>query len=428
MEIDMNTEKEAVGSIPLESANPKEIAIVRKKRGRPKKTSLTPYKIQRKKKEKVFRINAKNLLLTYSQCSLGINEVFEALMKKLSPYRVENYLLVRELHEDGGTHYHALVSCEKKVDRKGESFLDLQVPSQNGETMIYHGSYEKCKSESDTISYLTKDIFKPEEANDNMLVSEGYSRRLGKIFEYLSLSQRLMSLARNGQISFAMTLLLREDPDRFLEEGSKIRKRLQEIHLETLGFESKYPMESFIVPAELKEALEIFRESLDIEEGKVFVLQGEPGCGKTQFLKSYLEQELGLKVLVINDLEGLRHFDPEKYTAILFDDPDFRNESRERLIQALDCERMVVRVRYTSVTIPANIPKAITLNFPPEKLNKAFEEGALQRRILKFKLQSKEILFDRRRTAELTEDKQLAMKRIEHSRRVARYRDSERSR
>lgn len=430
----MRRKVEAVGSSPAESgatregqASPKAAPVLRRKRGRPKKSESPPQKTVRTKKAKVFRINAKNLILTYAQCSLSMEQVFGALMQKLSPYRVENYLLVRELHQDGGTHFHALISCEKKVDRKGESFLDLEVPSQNGETLVFHGSYEKCKSEEDTISYLTKDIFKAEEATQNMKVSEGYSRRLGKIYEYLSLNQRLMSLARDGEISAAMELLLREDPDRFLEEGSKIKKRLQEIHLETLGFESKYPLESFLVPPDLENALEIFRESLDVGEGKVFVLQGPPGCGKTQFLKSYLEQNLGLKVLVVNDIEGLRHFKPEKYTAILFDDPDFRSENRERLIQALDCERMVVRVRYVSVTIPANVPKAMTLNFPPEKLNKAFCEGALQRRMIKFKLESKEVLFDRRRTAELTEDQGLARKRLEHAENLAKYRESERA-
>ena len=377
---------------------------------------------ERTKTSSKFRISAKKLFLTYSQCPLEIGEVYEQLMRKLALYDVKEYLLVLEQHEDGGKHFHVLISCDKKIDRKGASFLDLEFIS-NGETKLVHGSYERCKSEEDTIQYLTKDLFKREDANDRIIISEGYNRRLGSIYQYLSLTHRLLNLAEAGEVGRAMELLRAEDPERYLYEGSRIERRLKEIHLQQVGFVSKYPLESFIRPPQLDKALDLFKEALEVKEPKVFVVQGPPGCGKSRLLSAIFEQELGHKVLYINHIEGLKDFIPEVHSAIIFDDPDFRGESRERIIQILDSEMQKIKIRYTVVTIPAEIAKAISCNFPLEQLNPAFKDQAVKRRMIECVLEENVKLFDVNKTYELDQS-ELSLKRKEHQKRLLEYRAS----
>lgn len=400
-----------------------ELGEEKKSRGRPRKT------VPRKpKKPKEFRINAKKLLLTYSQCPLEISSVHEQLMNKLSPYRVLDHLIVKELHQDGNTHYHVLVACEKKVDRKGAEFLDIEGTSESGETVTYHGRYEPCKSEEDTIQYLTKDVFNAQEATENLRISPGYSRRLGEIYEYLSLSKRMIALARQGLVTEAMELLRNEDPDKFLDQGSRLEKRLKEIHLTTLGFVSKYPFESFLLPPELEKFIEVFRLGIEVGDPRVIILVGPPGCGKSLLLKALFEDVLKVKTLVVNDKEGLRNFDPSYHTGLIFDDPNFERENREQLIQLLDNERQLVRIRYTVAEVPANTPKAISLNMMPEQLNPAFADGALQRRMMVFKIEEGETLFNRERTASMVEESpERKEKKQQYYKQVTEYNKSKRS-
>lgn len=65
-------------------------------------------------KEKNFSINNKYLYATYSQCSLRVKEEFEANLKSILPINAQ-YFGGRELHEDGGVHYHVVIYFPNKA-------------------------------------------------------------------------------------------------------------------------------------------------------------------------------------------------------------------------------------------------------------------------------------------------------------------------
>lgn len=70
----------------------------------------------------VWRIQAKNLFLTYPQCDLGHELLLQALRTILGPG--PSIRLARELHEDGRPHYHAFIQCKEKFSTRNERFFD----------------------------------------------------------------------------------------------------------------------------------------------------------------------------------------------------------------------------------------------------------------------------------------------------------------
>jgi hypothetical protein len=344
---------------------------------------------------------------------------------------VKDYLFVNEKHEDGSDHFHVLLSCDKKVDRKGSSFLDVEVASKNGEKLIFHGNYEKCKSEADALSYLTKDIFTPEDAVSRMKISEGYSRRLGEIYQVLSLDQRMIALAEQDRVFDAISLLKLEDPRRYLEQGSRIERRLKELVLEGAGCESDYPFDSYTLPDGLEQALALFKRSIELGEAKTLVVQGPPGCGKTTMLKAFLRQKLKRSVLVVSNTESLALFDKNIYDAILLDDPNFETDNRERLRQILDCDMNIIKVRYRNITIPANTPRVLATNIPVETLSPHFKDGALKRRMIEWDIDDSTVLYDRKRTQDFlpNDQSELGKERIKFYKDLEdHYKDVKRSR
>lgn len=68
--------------------------------------------------KKKFRIACKNLCLTYPRCDAWPRDCLEFLIDKLSSYYPTFIQVVRETHEDGGLHLHAMVQTERKMEIK----------------------------------------------------------------------------------------------------------------------------------------------------------------------------------------------------------------------------------------------------------------------------------------------------------------------
>lgn len=76
------------------------------------------------KKKLKFRLNAKQIFLTYSQCDLEKEDLLEFLKTKL---HLERYIIARERHEDGNFHLHAYCKLSKRCDIKNPRHLDCLV-------------------------------------------------------------------------------------------------------------------------------------------------------------------------------------------------------------------------------------------------------------------------------------------------------------
>jgi hypothetical protein len=108
-----------------------------------------------KKQKNTFQIHAKKLFLTYSQTNIKPLRVIEQLQEKFQKQVINQFLIVREKHEDDKNHIHCFIQLEKKAHIKDKSKLDLD--DNEGEKTL-HGNYQSCKNKEDTLKYLSKEI------------------------------------------------------------------------------------------------------------------------------------------------------------------------------------------------------------------------------------------------------------------------------
>ena len=69
-----------------------------------------------------FRFNAKTVFLTYAQCALPKEEVLERVAER---FPIQDYIVAREKHQDGGLHLHCYFRFVKKVDSRDPRVFDV---------------------------------------------------------------------------------------------------------------------------------------------------------------------------------------------------------------------------------------------------------------------------------------------------------------
>jgi uncharacterized protein YlaN (UPF0358 family) len=355
--------------------------------------AIENFKSDKPKEIKGFRLQAKKLFLTYPQCDIQLEYFEQEMSNKLKRYGIKEYLYVIEEHQDGKPHIHAYVELEKKSDIKNENVLDI-----GKEDHKFHGNYAAARNHRSVIEYLMKDS-KEFEDKDVIRISNGIKIRLGKVNEYLNTDEAMIKLATEGKIDQAMELIKRENPKRYLREGKSLERTLQEIFMKKIGLRSKFPIECFQIPERIKKAIKLFKESFEVGEARVFVLQGEPATGKTELACAILES-WGMRVFIVNHVEDLTFFNPNEHDCIIFDDPDFSGISREAIINLFDSKNRIVKVRYGHARIPENTPKIITTNKPLENLNDNFRDQAIKRRTITARIPRDIRLFNRKLTEE----------------------------
>jgi hypothetical protein len=214
------------------------------RRGRPNKIGKS------KKVKKKFRICCKNLFLTYPRCYFNIDKLIRYLLLLLEKYGVKGYV-VRKLEKEGKPYYQVLISLLKKFNTIQPNFFDITeityVKLKNSETgrnensympVVYHGEYEAIKSETNTLNYITKDIFTLNETLTSLRYNGYYTKIVEEKFNFMRLHSRLIDLANIGDIPQAMDFLKNQDSKLFREESSAILIRLGDIFYET------YPVKS----------------------------------------------------------------------------------------------------------------------------------------------------------------------------------------
>lgn len=96
-----------------------------------------------------FRIQTASFFLTYPQCPLDFDYVYDQLREiKYNDIGVDLVCVGRELHEDGQPHYHAYVKFQKKINLRNIRFFDLT---------HYHPNIQACKKVNECLKYVTKD-------------------------------------------------------------------------------------------------------------------------------------------------------------------------------------------------------------------------------------------------------------------------------
>lgn len=85
------------------------------------------------------------MFLTYAQCTLDLETVkFHLTLKPHVKYAI----ICEEKHEDGNTHFHAVISFTKKMDFRNPRHFDIE---------SFHPKIEPVKSLAKSVNYVKKD-------------------------------------------------------------------------------------------------------------------------------------------------------------------------------------------------------------------------------------------------------------------------------
>lgn len=298
--------------------------------------------VENKVKSKKFRLNAKKAFLTYSQVPLEATkeELLLTLQNKVS---FAHYVVGRELHQDGGAHFHAVLISNKKFDIRNANMLDVELSGTK-----FHGNYTAIRHLNASIEYACKhgdyitnlDSIKDGKVTSiELLLAEKFSKqgRYSTLQEYFS---------DKTKQAFGKTDLVSVD---------KLFNLLQQIESNKLKpIKSNYKIEDFKV----NDRLATWIKS---KEKPTLLLVGPSGAGKTQFILS-LAEKLNWQMLVINHLEGLKQLASE-HDAIFFDDFTFSKIEEEQLLALIDTEyQKDIRILYKSIRKDPGLAQVFAIN------------------------------------------------------------------
>jgi hypothetical protein len=256
-----------------------------------------------------FRLHAMYLFLTYSRCPNKWSKEFvrkklieEILVNqrgdKKYKSKVRSWVIAEENHEEKigsgdyerGHHFHCLLECEKKVDIKNVSELDLKDEEGN----IVHGNYQAVKDIFAVLNYVKK---------HGNWIGEGFPGMASKERAILSASKEDAELMVMPQMSAKEKLALREAMVERIERKTTIEEII-----------TKAPLFAF------QEMLMPFHKGAGFfEKGRPMglVMSGEAESGKTT-MAYRVAKDLNQELAIYRDPKEMLHHDKEQ--VILFDE------------------------------------------------------------------------------------------------------------
>lgn len=287
-----------------------------------------------------FRLNAKKIFFTYSQCNLELQLILDHYLE-IGP--IDYAVISSELHQDGNQHRHGYIEFVNKIDIKDvrRLYIENYKPNIQG-TRNPKACELYVKKYGNVLEYGT--------SHNNSIIEKLYD-------EARSLSEEdFYDKCRQQRIPFqyahhAWTKSRLQECLNTITETSTILgtitcERLQSLSLESLG-------------------------------GRSVWIKGPSGVGKTTWAKIQSRKPC----LFVRHLDTLRQLLPT-HRSIIFDDLSFLHIPREGQIQLVDSDdTQQIHVRYAVAIIPAGIQKIFLSNVEIFELDEA-----ILRRITKIDL------------------------------------------
>ena len=302
-----------------------------------------------------FRLNARNVLLTYPRSNLEPRELFEFVNNK---FKLEKAVISKEKHMDGEPHIHALLTFKTKVNIKNERVFDF-----NGR----HPSMESVRNYAATLNYVKKDGEFEEFNMPDEEPKEGdnpYEMVKGKEFS----REQFLGLCCKKRIPYAYATdawrSYSEDVDTTIYDGDiPPESRISNAWLKLITIQNLLPNPN---PNEATVTGGLSENITSI------VIMGETGCGKTTWAKIHAPKPC-LFVSHIDQLKLLRKY----HKSIIFDDMNFTHIHREAQLHLVDDDKRAIHVRYGTATLQKGLIKIFTCNVPCL----SWEDPAIRRRI-----------------------------------------------
>lgn len=225
-----------------------------------------------------FRLQAKNLFLTYPRCTME-KELVRDNLKGYFKENIKWFVIAREDHEDGTPHIHIVVSLKEKAHIRKQEDLDKITGS--------HGNYQAARNVMKCAKYAVKDQDYLEEGIDmKAMIQQELSEKPTK---------KLVSALMEGKTP---KQIMREYPELYFNSRKKVEEFYSDLQLQLL--EIKKPKiigiseGEMLISGDMKKLVEWLKMNVvnqDLKERKPrmkhLYLRGEPGIGKS-FLASQL--------------------------------------------------------------------------------------------------------------------------------------------
>jgi Geminivirus Rep catalytic domain len=315
---------------------------------------------------KKFRISAKKLLLTYSQVHPEVTAkiILEQLQSKYQLSPDFQYVISKEYHQDGGIHFHVVISQNEKIEIHKPNTLDIQYQEQS-----FHGNYTPIRNIRHTVAYVCK---------EKEYITNFENLRDGQL---LTAKQFIVSQVEEKGVDQALLDYYQRSPEKAIAgvSVSSLRKHFQDIEKIRTGLQldqvnTPFTLENFQIPDQVKTWIQ--------NPDKTLLLVGKSGIGKTQFCKAVAKSK-NLKTLLVNHKEDFRRLNTT-YGCIIVDDANLQEFEETQLLSIIDSQAdKSIRVLYDNVTKKANTLQMIAMN-PREfqKLASYLTQPRFARRVL----------------------------------------------
>lgn len=241
-----------------------------------------------------------NWFLTYSQCQLDPVDFNEALWSNSHASQCSGFVIARETHATGGTHYHVLL-CYKKTKRvRSITSFDLHWA---GNTI--HGNYQVVRNLRECYNYCTKDGDYLEDISDVPGINPKHETSYWELACQAENKEKALDIIRRHNPRDY--LLQRRNLDYSLDKHFEIREELAP---------SPYTRASFThVPIQLDEW--VWNElSADKPRRKSLIIVGPSRTGKTAWARSLGEHIYCMSALIPAACKNK----PKEIDYIIFDD------------------------------------------------------------------------------------------------------------
>lgn len=276
-------------------------------------------------KKKVFRVQYKQIGLTYSKCPIDKKLLMDTIMEK---FEVLDYFAVQESHDpkkDGydpqnPNHVHIWMELAMKPNITNCNAFDYLAGDKK-----YHCNIGK-KNRSWINNYLRKQDKEP----------------------YTNIPEGFIGLALAGNYKGAIQRFRDTYPKEYAISMPRIHANLRALAA---------PLrESVIFPLSTKWT----PPGYDWKTRSLLLI-GPSDLGKTEYLKSYVHHALGKTFLFVNKLDRLKTYVDEDF--IIYDEAYFPNLTREDVINLTDVPQpRDIACRNSDAHIPAGVPRLFSSN------------------------------------------------------------------
>ncbi|KAL6580742.1 hypothetical protein OROMI_006665 [Orobanche minor] len=168
-------------------------------------------------RQPTFRINAKNIFITYPHCPLPKNEALQQIVDLPFPISPIYIRVAREAHQDGTPHLHCLVQFEGRFQTQNVRCFDLSSSSN----VIYHPNVQGARSASAVNEYISKE----DDYTDHGSF-KGDQRQRSSVKDRSDVYAAVLACDDKG---IALNIIRREDPKVFLLNFDKLDSNLNRI-------------------------------------------------------------------------------------------------------------------------------------------------------------------------------------------------------